>query len=110
MSWKYVLPLLSSCVLAAIGQVLLKQSVTGRTELAQYLNPGLFLGLSCYVVGAVLWIYCLSRVPLLKAYPFTALGFVLTILAGVLIFKETAAPVYWLGIAFILTGLMLVSL
>lgn len=110
MDWKYVALLTCASIVTVTGQVVLKQSMTGRTELISYLNPGFFLGLATYAAGALTWVYCLSRVPLLKAYPFSALTLVLAVLAGVLILKETAAATYWVGLVFILIGLALVSI
>lgn len=110
MSWKLVLLLTLSSLLATSGQVLFKYATNGRPTVLQQLNPALFAGFVCYGMGAVVWIYCMARVPLLKAYPFTALTFLLTILAGVLVFGEEATLSYWIGLGFILAGLLLVSL
>jgi drug/metabolite transporter (DMT)-like permease len=109
-SWQLVALLTFSSLLAATGQVLFKYASVGRSTLIEQLNPMLVAGFACYGVGAVLWIYCMARVPLLKVYPFTSLAFILTILAGVVLFGESAAPSYWLGIGLILAGLLLVSL
>jgi drug/metabolite transporter (DMT)-like permease len=110
MGWQLVAMLTVSSLLATAGQVLFKYASVGRGSLAEQLNPMLLAGFFCYAAGAVLWIYCMARVPLLKVYPFTSLAFVLTILAGVVLFGESAAPTYWAGIGFILAGLLLVSL
>lgn len=110
MSWQQVLLLTLSSVLAAAGQVMLKYSASGRTNLAEHINPWLAGGFLCYGAGAVLWIYCLGRVPLLRAYPFTSLAFILTVLAGVWLLGESAGPTYWAGLGLILAGLLLVSL
>lgn len=109
MGWYLATLLTVSSLLAAAGQVMLKYSASGRGALVEHLNGWLFAGLACYGAGAVLWIYCLGRVPLLKVYPFTSLAFILTILAGIVLFGESAAPTYWAGIGFILAGLLLVS-
>jgi drug/metabolite transporter (DMT)-like permease len=110
MDWKYVALLTAASIVTVAGQVVLKQSMAGRADLISYLNPGFFLGLATYAAGALTWIFCLSRMPLLKAYPFSALTLVLAVLAGVLILKEAATATYWIGLAFILVGLALVSL
>jgi drug/metabolite transporter (DMT)-like permease len=110
MSWQLAALLTVSSVLACVGQVLFKYASTGRATLLEQLNAPLLAGFGCYAAGAVLWIYCMARVPLLKVYPFTSLTLVLTIVAGVVLFHETAAVSYWIGIGFILTGLLLVSL
>ena len=110
MSWQQALLLTLSSVLAAAGQVMLKYSASGRTNLTEYMNPWLAGGFLCYGAGALLWIYCLGRVPLLRAYPFTSLAFMLTVLAGVWLFGESAGPTYWAGLGLILAGLLLVSL
>ena len=109
MGWRLASLLVISSVLAAIGQVMLKYSAMERASFSEHLNRWLLGGFLCYGAGAVLWIYCMARVPLLRVYPFTALAFMLTVLAGVLVFGETAGPAYWAGLGLILLGLLLVS-
>ena len=102
--------LLLASVLAAAGQIFFKFGADGRTALAEYINPWVTIGFVCYGAGALLWIHALSKVPLVQVYPFTALVFVMAIVAGVFLFGESTSVAYWVGIGFILTGLFLVSL
>lgn len=110
MDWKYVVLLITASIVVVAGQVVLKQSMAGRTDLVSYLNPAFFLGLATYAAGSLMWIFCLSRVPLIRAYPFSMLTFVWAVLGGILILKEAANATYWVGLVFILIGLVLVAL
>lgn len=101
--------LVLTALLSALGQILFKYGAVGRISFQEFVNPWVFSGLVCYGCAAVLWIYCLSKISLLLAYPFTTLGFILTIMAGTFLFGETASTTYWLGLIFILLGLFLVS-
>ncbi|WP_231887597.1 EamA family transporter [Ralstonia mannitolilytica] len=103
------LPVLAGVIFAAAGQVALKVGADGRKTLAEFCNAWIVLGLVCYAIGTLLWIFSLSRTGLTVVYPFTALTFVLVYLAGVVAFGEHAGFVQWLGIALILTGLYCVA-
>ena len=72
-------------------------------------NPYIFLGLGCYVLSVVLWIGALSRINISYAYPMTSLGYVLTAMAGFLLFQEELPFIRILGIGVILVGVFLVS-
>ena len=110
MSMQVIGILLLTSLISALGQIILKYGAVGRVHFHEFINPWVFLGLLCYGAAAILWIYCLSKITLILAYPFTTLGFLLTILAGTLLFGETASSTYWIGLVFILLGLFLVSL
>lgn len=99
------LPILAGVLFAAAGQVALKVGADGRKALIEFFNAWIVLGLVCYAIGTLLWIFSLSRVGLTVVYPFTALTFVLVYLAGIVAFGEHVGLVQWLGVALILAGL-----
>ena len=74
-----------------------------------FINPYIILGLGCYILSVVLWIGALSRVDISYAYPMTSLGYVLTAMAGFLLFQENLPFTRILGIGIILAGVFLVS-
>ncbi len=90
-----LLLILLSVSMSAVAQLLLKTGVgrvradgaveAGRGFLA---SPWVIGGLALYGVGAFVWLYVLARVPLSVAYPFVGLGFVLTMLFGVMVLGE----------------------
>ena len=121
MSSSGLLLIFCSVGLSALAQVLLKFGVapTGdpqsigtdivRSYLSVFASPFTIAGLAAYGASALLWLRVLATVPLSQAYPFVALGFVLTFAAGVLIFGEPVTPTRVLGTALILAGVSLVG-
>jgi uncharacterized membrane protein len=55
------------------------------------------------------WLFALSRASLSFAYPFAALSYVLIVLFSVLVLHEDVPVLRWVGVAFIVTGIMLVA-
>ena len=101
-------------VAIAGGQVLFKQVglamrghsiVDGLLLLAR--QPALYVALVIYGFSTILWIWILSRVPLMQAYPWVAVGVALVPLLGSYVFGERVAPIFWLGVALILVGMLL---
>jgi len=101
--------LLVSTLCAAIGQLLFKVGATGRESILSFLNTWIVSGLILYGLGTLLWIFALSRVPLIVVYPFTALTFVLVYLGGVLVLGEHASLQAILGVLLVLGGLYLTA-
>jgi multidrug transporter EmrE-like cation transporter len=114
--------ILLSVTLAAIAQVTLKVGVNHVTdasggELA--LNADslkhiattwlVWLGIAIFALSAVLWIFALSRASLSFAYPFAALGYVLIVTASIVFLHEHVPPLGWVGVAFIVIGILLIA-
>ena len=99
------------------GQILFKlaaiRSGTGRPLGERFLDlspNGYFLAaLLLYGTLSVLWVWVLTITPLSRAYPFVALAFVVTPLAGGFLFGEPISVRLFAGIALILCGLFLVT-
>ncbi|MEO0996832.1 MAG: hypothetical protein AAFX58_04870 [Pseudomonadota bacterium] len=94
---------------AGAGQVLFKLGARGRTEIFEFLNTQIALGLVFYGLGTLAWIYVLSYEKLVNVYAFTALTFVLVYLAGAFIVGERVTAAGMAGVALILAGLYLIS-
>ena len=101
--------LLTGTLLAAVGQVAFKLGATGRESLMAFFNAWILLGLICYGIGVVLWIFALSKASLTLVYPFTALTFVLVYTAGVFLFGEAISWPQILGVGLVLAGLFLIT-
>ncbi len=116
--------ILGSVALSALAQLLLKLGVaaarpagTGAgagadipTTLIAYLtNMHVISGLALYGVGAVAWLFVLARLPLSVAYPFVGLGFVFTMLIGVLALNEGVSATRVAGTLLIALGCVLVA-
>lgn len=117
------LPLILAAVgLGVVGQITLKLGMTqiGRidsTTVAQpaqivlrvLTNPLVVAGLGLYVLGAVVWLTVLSRVPLSLAYPILALSYAITPVLAWLLLGESVPSLRWAGIATICLGVFIVS-
>lgn len=105
------------CVLVlAIGQLLFK-AVSLRLEglgfnaLYTDLHTMVLFGAaaSLYAASTILWIQALRTLSLSGAYPFMALGFVIVPLGAAFFFNETLTIKYFLGLALLLTGLLVIN-
>lgn len=71
------------------------------------LNPWLWGGLLTSSFGMGCWLLTLRRMPLASAYPWTALVYVLTPLASVVLFDDVLSGQYLAGLACIVVGVYL---
>jgi len=111
-----VASLLIFTVTLAIGQALFKKVgiamrglPLGEGMLAVAREPALYGALALYGGATLLWIWILSRVPLSQAYPWVAVGAAVVPLLGWYLFGERITPVFWLGVALIVVGIVLVQ-
>lgn len=72
-------------------------------------NPHILAGMFCYAFSLVVWIMGLSRVPVSIAYPMLSIGYVVSAVAAHYLFGEVLGLSRWMGIGFIVIGVMLVS-
>jgi len=106
-----------SVLMSAFAQILLKggmssqsvqralgEDLSFRTFLSVFTNAGVVSGLFVYFGSALLWLLVLSKVEVSVAYPFVALGFVLTALLGHFVFGEVLPLQRLLGILLVCVG------
>ena len=72
--------------------------------------PSFYLALALYGIATVVWIYVLSRVPLIEAYPWIAGATAAVPLIGWWFYGEQTTPSFWVGMAMIIAGLLLTQL
>lgn len=103
-------------LLLSAGQVLLKKAaisanpITGAAGFLLLLaKPWFWLALALYGSAILLWMVILQKTPLVTAYPFAGLSFVLVPLAAWLWMGETISPAYIAGALFILAGVVLTA-
>ena len=114
--------ILLSVTITACAQIVLKAGMGGasvqraiaagpgmRMVLAIALDPLVVGGLVLYFVAAAVWLFVLSQVEVSLAYPFVALGFVLTAVAGHLLFHEALSPTRIAGILLVCGGVALLA-
>ncbi len=113
--------ILANVILTVTGQICLKQGMTqvGRiTGLGNALNsiaktfanPYVLAGLGIYGFTSMIWLVVLSRMKLSIAYPMISLGYVLSIFAAWLVFKEQIPVTRIVGGVVICVGVYMVTL
>lgn len=111
--------ILTSTFISAVAQYYLKFGVTRLNEAIHkdffsliqntIFNWPILLGFSLYVVGAVLWLYVLSKFELSKAYPFASLGYVFSSLIGYYVLHDNFTINRLVGIGLIIIGVIFIS-
>lgn len=118
-----ILFILFSVFLSAGSQVLLKSGMSApaiqtalgdadgplRIATAIASSPAILLGLTCFGLSAIVWLFVLSKIPLSTAYPFVALGIALTVAAGRLLFDEPITTAKLFGVILIVVGVTTVA-
>lgn len=104
-----ILYALAGAVLAAFGQVCFKSGAQGHSELMQFANAWIAVGLALYFASTLLWIRALSDVPLTVVYPFAALTYVLVNVFAVTLLGEPLSVKTAAGTGLVLAGLFLVA-
>ncbi len=114
--------IVASVALSSGSQILLKRGMTSAEIQAAIesadpaeiffniaTSASVLLGLACFGLSLLLWLYILSRVPLSLAYPFASLGILVTVFAGFLLFSEPISFAKAIGVTFIVGGVVLVG-
>ncbi len=113
--------ILISVSLSALAQITLKAGMSGERvqtalsrggfemALAIATNAYVIGGLLLYALGAVLWLFVLARLDVSFAYPFVGIGFLLTMLFGVLLLGEPLNLNRILGTILVAVGIVFVS-
>lgn len=73
-------------------------------------SPWLLGGLLTYGLSVVVWLLVLSKVDVSYAYPFVALGMVVTTFSGHYLLGESLPAMRLAGVAVIVTGVVLLAL
>ncbi len=118
---RYLPSILFSVALNASAQLFLRKGLAnlsltmpngGRAALETLLailNWGVILGLTCYAVSVLTWMYVLSKVQVSIAYPFLSIGYVIVLFGGFFFFREPITVIKCIGIALICAGVVLIS-
>ena len=87
--------------------IILSEPVESAIRVAK--EPFIWGGLILFGASAALWIIVLSRVSLSFAYPFAALTYAIILVFDRIVLKESVPSLRWLGVLFIMGGIILVS-
>src|SRR3954465_3337498 len=118
-----VLLVLLSVLLTSGSQILLKYGMTRpavKLALADQASPlvsfqgiatspAVLMGMACFGLSAVLWLFVLAKIPLSTAYPFIAIGITITVVAGRFLFAEPVSLFKLFGIALVIVGVICVG-
>ncbi|MBE2241833.1 MAG: EamA family transporter [Burkholderiaceae bacterium] len=123
MTGKALLLILGSVGLSAFAQIALKIGMGGeaaRDAMAHgslvygYIRllviPAVVCGLVAYGLSALLWLRVLAELDVSKAYPFVALGIVVTMTSGALFLGESVPLLRVAGAALVIVGVLLVGM
>lgn len=81
----------------------------GPALTAMFTSPHVIAGLGAYGIGAVLWLLCLSRIPLVMAYPLVSLAIVGVILSSVFLLGESVSVTGIVGSMLVVAGVALIG-
>ena len=115
--------ILLSVGLAAVAQLALKEgmnqvnaelapakfSLSGASLRVLVGQPFVWGGLVLFGFSAIVWLVVLSRASLSFAYPFAALTYVMILFFDHFVLDEQVPALRWAGVAFIATGIVLIS-
>jgi len=117
-----VLLVLFSVLLSSGSQILLKYGMTRpamKLALADSApltsiqaiatSPAVLMGMGCFGLSAVVWLFVLAKIPLSTAYPFVALGIAITVIGGRFLFHEPVSVLKMFGIALVIAGVLCVG-
>lgn len=87
-------------------------SLAGLIEFLKgvFSSPFLWLGLFSVFVTFIIWSTALSKIDLSVAIPVCSFSYIFVPLASIILLKEKISLMRWAGIAFILLGVIFVSL
>ena len=106
-----------SVALAALGQIILKVGMSKVGLIGFTLNqlsnaftqPLVLAGLFLYGLSLIVWLVVLSRENLSFVYPMVAFSYLITTILAKFVLKEEVPSIRWLGLSFILFGIILVA-
>ncbi|ECG8590503.1 4-amino-4-deoxy-L-arabinose-phosphoundecaprenol flippase subunit ArnE [Salmonella enterica subsp. salamae] len=103
--------LVFASLLSVGSQLCQKQATRPLTAGGRRRHLMLWLGLALLCMGAamVLWLLVLQTLPVGMAYPMLSLNFVWVTLAAWKIWREPVLLRHWLGVALIITGIIMLG-
>lgn len=114
--------ILFSTALSALAQICLKYGMSrtavvdallsgglANVALAILLNAWILGGLLLYGTSAISWLFVLAKVEVSYAYPFVALGFILTMILGKVLLGDELSLMRVLGTCVVVAGLVIVT-
>ncbi len=104
-------------VAVSVGQLLIK---IGSARLCNdrgllylfwsFFNLPMFIGGLLAVASPLLYFFALSRIGLARAYGFTGLSYLFTLILSVFVLKEEVPRLHWVGVLIITAGVFIWNL
>lgn len=113
-----IISILVSVLFSVIAQILLKYGMSNITTnnmgwfdvgYSVLTNGFVVLGLTCYGMSMVTWLYVLTKVDVSKAYPFVGLGFIGTMLFAHYFLNEAVTVSKLIGTLMVVAGVILLA-
>jgi multidrug transporter EmrE-like cation transporter len=118
MSYLTLLMILASVILsvaaqlslkAGMGRLIFPETLVSFETAGLVLNRFVILGLFCYGMSMVFWLYVLTKVEVSRAYPFVGLGFVGTMLFAHFLLHEPITLQKLIGTMLVVSGVFLLA-
>ena len=93
----------------ALGVLTLSRETWTDTVVSMATQGHFALGIGCYALSVVVWIFGLSRVPVSIAYPLLSLAYIINAIAAYFLFGEAMTVMRWLGLGLIIAGVFLIA-
>jgi drug/metabolite transporter (DMT)-like permease len=110
MTQYYIVAIICVFVIA-LGQILFKLSADSWRHTGTIFDPKtilmLFVAFAFYGLSSIAWVWLLQKIELGRVYPLMALAFILVPIGSYLFFDERFQPQYFLGVAFIVVGIVI---
>ena len=109
---------LTTILLTAYGQLVLKWQVLRAGSLPSQwservhfiwqllLDPWVISAFAAAFLASLSWMLAMSRLQISRAYPFTALTFVIVVIGGGMLFSEQVSPLRLAGLALVVAGIV----
>jgi drug/metabolite transporter (DMT)-like permease len=106
----FSMALIAICIaVETASQLCLKQAASGKYDKKLFLRPILWLGIILWASEMLLWAHVLESIPLTIAFPMMALNYVVVMLMGAWVFRESITLRNGLGAMLITMGVACVG-
>jgi undecaprenyl phosphate-alpha-L-ara4N flippase subunit ArnE len=103
--------------MSVVGQLLLKMGMAAESPFTWswrnvghlFVNIHLQIGLWLLIAANVFWLWLLNKYAFSLVYPLTSLGFIFSVISGMIVFHEQVSPVHWVGMVFVMIGCFLIG-
>lgn len=94
---------------SGMGKLVLPQTLISLESLLLIFNRYVLLGLFCYGMSMVFWLYVLTKVDVSRAYPFVGLGFIGTMVFAHYLLHEPITLQKLVGTLLVVVGIIVLA-